>query len=100
MRISKSLALTTCPVFRILPAFQSGIPMRYPGNVFTFVLAFAAAAAAHAEIYKCTTKAGMTLYQNFPCAIDSIGSSAGESASARLAASSRDALIAVCAISQ
>ena len=37
-------------------------------------LAFAAPAAA--DIYKCTDKSGLDRYQNFPCPIDSIGSSA------------------------
>jgi hypothetical protein len=32
-----------------------------------------AAAAAHAEIYACTGKTGMTTYQNFTCDVDSIG---------------------------
>lgn len=29
---------------------------------------------ASAEIFKCTAKNGLTLYQNFPCEIDSLGS--------------------------
>lgn len=32
-----------------------------------------AAPPASAEIYKCTDKSGLDRYQNFPCAIDSIG---------------------------
>ena len=34
------------------------------------------AAAVHAEIYACTSKTGMTVYQNFTCDVDSIGSPA------------------------
>ena len=33
-----------------------------------------AASAASAAIYKCQAKDGTTLYQNFPCPIDSLGS--------------------------
>jgi hypothetical protein len=33
------------------------------------------AAPAHAEIFKCANKAGAVAYQNFPCHLDSIGSS-------------------------
>jgi hypothetical protein len=33
-----------------------------------------ATSAASAEIYKCQTKDGSALYQNFPCPIDSLGS--------------------------
>jgi hypothetical protein len=35
---------------------------------------FFAATPAAADIYKCADKSGMDRYQNFPCAIDSIGS--------------------------
>lgn len=34
------------------------------------------AVAAHAEIYACTGKTGMTVYQNFTCDVDSIGTTA------------------------
>ena len=37
---------------------------------------FASAAVAHAEIFKCSKAGGTVVYQNFPCDIDSIGSSA------------------------
>jgi hypothetical protein len=37
-------------------------------------LALAAAPLASAEIYKCIEKNGVERYQNFPCAIDSLGS--------------------------
>jgi hypothetical protein len=39
----------------------------------SIVLALAAT-AAHAEIYTCTGKHRMTVYQNFPCEFDSLGS--------------------------
>ena len=39
-------------------------------------LLFVAPPAA-AEIYKCVDKSGLDRYQNFPCAIDSIGTPAG-----------------------
>jgi hypothetical protein len=35
-----------------------------------------ATAPATAEIFKCADKSGMVRYQNFPCALDSIGSEA------------------------
>ena len=38
------------------------------------VPAFCFAASASAEIFKCVTKNGEPLYQNFPCQFDSIGS--------------------------
>ncbi len=38
--------------------------------------AFSAAPATAAEIFKCVAKDGTALYQNFPCNIDSIGSTA------------------------
>jgi hypothetical protein len=39
----------------------------------TLLLAFTAL-AAHGEIYKCGSKKSMTVYQNFPCETDSLGS--------------------------
>jgi hypothetical protein len=44
------------------------------------VSAAIAAAASDAEIFKCSTKDGKPLYQNFPCSIDSIGSVASRPA--------------------
>jgi hypothetical protein len=35
--------------------------------------ALAMTPAASAEIFKCIAKSGLTLYQNFPCEIDSLG---------------------------
>jgi hypothetical protein len=40
----------------------------------TLVPAFCAAPLASAEIFKCTEENGMARLQNFPCAIDSLGS--------------------------
>lgn len=37
-------------------------------------IAFAMAPAASAQIFKCTAKNGLDLYQNFPCEVDSLGS--------------------------
>ena len=37
------------------------------------VPAFCATPSASAEIFKCTAKNGLALYQNFPCQFDSIG---------------------------
>ena len=42
-------------------------------NWFVVAWLFAAPPAA-AEIFRCTDKSGMDRYQNFPCAIESIGS--------------------------
>ena len=45
-------------------------------RVALFLLAaFLAAPAAVADIFKCATKDGTPLYQNFPCQFDSLGSS-------------------------
>ena len=38
------------------------------------LLATVCAASAHAEIFKCVSKTGADVYQNFPCNVDSIGS--------------------------
>jgi hypothetical protein len=46
------------------------------------------AAMAHAEIFKCTTKDGSPLYQNFPCDIDSLGSLPSNSPVAKSASNS------------
>ena len=45
-------------------------------SVSVFCLLFFFAPVASAEIFKCVTKDGLPLYQNFPCGIDSIGSTA------------------------
>ena len=39
----------------------------------TLLLVFPAL-GAHGEIYKCSSKKTMTVYQNFPCESDSLGS--------------------------
>jgi hypothetical protein len=46
--------------------------MRIPTSVCATFLVMAAT-TAHAEIYVCTGKNGMTVYQNFTCDVDSIG---------------------------
>jgi hypothetical protein len=50
-------------------------------SILLFVLP---ALSAHAEIYKCSGKKGMPVYQNFPCEIDSLGSSAALPSDAKL----------------
>lgn len=42
--------------------------------LWIFPAALALAPVASAEIFKCTAKNGLDLYQNFPCEIDSLGS--------------------------
>ena len=42
-----------------------------------FVALLIAAPPSSAEIFKCADKSGMDRYQNFPCAIDSIGTLSG-----------------------
>src|SRR6202043_471901 len=42
--------------------------------VLILLPAFIVAPLASAQIYKCVGKGGLDLYQNFPCAIDSLGS--------------------------
>lgn len=53
-------------------------PLQPPGShaLASVALACAALAAdpAGAEIFKCVAKSGATLYQNFPCEVDSLGS--------------------------
>jgi len=45
-------------------------------------MAFALHAAdAYGEIYRCAGKRGMTVYQNFPCTFDSLGSVSADAAS-------------------
>ena len=39
----------------------------------TAALALALAPSTHAEVYRCTAKSGLPLYQNFPCELDSLG---------------------------
>ncbi len=41
--------------------------------VLGFVPMFCVAPEVAAEIFKCTAKNGLALYQNFPCEFDSIG---------------------------
>jgi hypothetical protein len=41
--------------------------------VLILLPAFIVAPLASAQIYKCVGKGGLDLYQNFPCAIDSLG---------------------------
>ena len=41
--------------------------------LWVFGAAFMMTQAAAAEIFKCTSKNGLDLYQNFPCQIDSLG---------------------------
>ena len=42
--------------------------------LWVFATALAVAPAASGEIFKCTAKDGLALYQNFPCEINSLGS--------------------------
>jgi hypothetical protein len=50
-------------------------------SVSIFWLLLLVAPLASAQIFKCVAKNGMDLYQNFPCGIDSIGSTATNAAS-------------------
>jgi hypothetical protein len=45
-----------------------------PATLPLIVVLVLAPTAAHAEIFTCSGKAGMTIYQNFPCEFDSLGS--------------------------
>lgn len=56
-------------------SFPIGKQMRLLTSVCVSLLAVPAV-AAHAEIYACTGKTGMTVYQNFTCDTDSIGTTA------------------------
>jgi hypothetical protein len=42
-------------------------------TLWVFGATLAMMPVASAEIFKCTAKNGLTLYQNFPCEIDSLG---------------------------
>ena len=42
--------------------------------LWVFVVALAVAPVVSAEIFKCSAKDGLPLYQNFPCQINSLGS--------------------------
>ena len=44
-----------------------------PNAAWAFVAVLLMAGDASAEIFKCTAKNGLPLYQNFPCEIDSLG---------------------------
>jgi hypothetical protein len=46
------------------------------------------AAVAHAEIYACAGKTGMTVYQNFTCDVDSLGSVSAPTKAAQAPAAS------------
>lgn len=46
------------------------MPVKFAWLVVPFALA---ATQASAEIYKCAAKNGAPMYQNFPCAIDTLG---------------------------
>ena len=48
------------------------------------------AAAAHAEIYACAGKTGMTVYQNFTCDVDSLGSISAPTKTAQVPAAAND----------
>ena len=51
-----------------------GHPLRDSRSLIALMLpVFCAAPLASAEIFKCATKDGIALYQNFPCQFDSIG---------------------------
>jgi hypothetical protein len=67
------------PVIRVkampLSPFLIDKQMRLLASLCMALLAVSAA-AVHAEIYACTSKKGMTVYQNFTCDVDSIGSTA------------------------
>ncbi len=51
--------------------------------LWIFGLALTMAPAVSAEIFKCTAKNGLPLYQNFPCEIDSLGSLPSQPAAAK-----------------
>lgn len=56
--------------------------MRRSGSLFiaSFLPFFLMAPSVSADIFKCTDRNGLAKYQNFACAIDSIGSAATASA--------------------
>ena len=60
-------------------------------SVWILLPAVFAASAASAEIYKCQAKNGSPLYQNFPCPIDSLGSSPANPQIAKAASTPIDA---------
>ena len=42
-------------------------PMKYPATTLLFLVSLMAAAASHAEMYKCTDSAGKVSYSDKPC---------------------------------
>jgi hypothetical protein len=46
-------------------------------------VALVVAAPSSAEVFKCTTRNGLPLYQNFPCEFDSLGTLPSQAASAK-----------------
>ena len=73
-------SMTSCPALRV----QTRGLIALVG-----VMAALFAPLAGAEIYKCVTKNGLPLYQNFPCDVDSLGSWSSMMAAANASALNR-----------